>query len=316
MKKKEDLFCNIMLTSIKRIFRSGWISFRRQAGLSLATCFIMVMTIFLVTSLFLFQNITQFLISSLQEKVDISVYFKKEALEEDILKVKEELAKIPEVKEVKYVPQEQALEKFIQKHKENLILMESLKEVGENPLLASLNIKAFAASQYTAITSFLDNTLPPDFRNLIEKIDYYQRKPIIERIFSMTTGINRAGIVLTIILGLIAVSLVFNQIRLAIYSCKEEISIQRLVGASNWFIRGPFLIQGVISGFLATLICLLIFSLICWFFSPKLEILFPGLNIFSFFASNFWTILLIQLATGIGLGVVSSLIAIRKYLKV
>jgi cell division transport system permease protein len=305
-----------MFTSFKRVFRSGWLNFKRQGDLSIATIFIMVMTISLATSLFLFQNLTKFLISSLEEKVDISIYFKREATEADILKIKEEIAKIPEVKEVKYVSQEEALEKFTQRHKENPIIMESLKEVGENPFLASLNVSAREASQYATVANFLDNTLAPSLRNLIEKVDYYQRKPVIERIFSLTSGINRAGISLSIVLAIVAILVVFNQVRLAIYTQREELAIQRLVGASNWFIRAPFLLQGAISGFFATIICLLIFTSICWGFGPKLEILFPGFNLFSYFTSNFFLILLIQLATGVGLGVISSFIAIRRYLRV
>lgn len=305
-----------MFTSLKRVFRFGWLNFRRQGDLSIATIFIMVMTISLVTSLFLFQNITQFLIYSLQEKVDISVYFKKEAPEADILKIKEEIIKIPEVKEVKYVSREQALEKFIERHKENPTIMESLREVGENPFLASLNIMAREASQYEMVANFLDESLSPTLRNLIEKVDYFQRKPLIERIFSLTSGINQGGIFLSIILAITAILIVFNQVRLAIYSSREELMIQRLVGASNWFIRGPFLIQGAICGFFATIICFLIFFLISWGFSPKLEILFPGLNIFNYFTANFVTIFFIQLATGVGLGVISSLIATRRYLQI
>ena len=125
-----------MLISLKRIIRSGWLNFSRNSGLSLATIFIMVMTISLVTSLFLFRDITQFLISGLQEKVDISVYFKEAAPEEDILLFGEEIKKNPEVKNVEYVSREAALESFTQRYKDNQVIMESLAEV-ENPLLAS-----------------------------------------------------------------------------------------------------------------------------------------------------------------------------------
>ncbi|MDI6591742.1 MAG: permease-like cell division protein FtsX [Patescibacteria group bacterium] len=302
-----------MFTSIKRIFKFGWMNFSRNSGLSIANIFITILVISLITSLFLLQNITQFLISSLKEKVDISVSFKKECLEKDILKVKEEILKIPEVKSVEYISQKEALEKFIQRYKDNPILMESLKEVGENPLLASLNIKVSEAAQYTAVANFLENG---PFRDLIKKVDYYQRKPIIERISLITSGISRAGLIFSLILATIAILIVFNQIRSTIYDSREEISVQRLVGASNWFIRGPFLVQGAISGLFATLFCLLIFSLVCWIFSPKIEILFPGLNIFSYFTNNLFTIILIQLGTGVGLGVISSLIAVRRYLKI
>ena len=302
-----------MLTLIKRIFKSGWLSFSRDRGLAVATCLIMVMTISLATSLFLLKDVSQFLISAVQEKADISVYFKESASEEDVLKVKEEISEIPEVRSVNYVSKEEALESFVQRHKDDLVLMESLEEVGGNPFLAALNIKAFQASQYQAVANFFE---AGTFENLIEKVDYYQRKPVIERIFALTSGVGKAGISLSIILAIVAILVAFNTIRLAILNQKEEIKVQRLVGASNWFIRGPFLVQGAISGTLAVIICLLIFTLICWFLSPKIEILFSGLNIWRYFTSNFFTIILIQLGTGIGLGVISSTIAIRKYLKV
>ena len=92
-----------MLTLIKRVIKFGWINFSRNSGLSIATIFIIVMTISLMTSLFLFREAGQFLISYLQEKIDISVYFKIDSQEIDILEVKEELLKIPEVKNVQYI---------------------------------------------------------------------------------------------------------------------------------------------------------------------------------------------------------------------
>lgn len=301
-----------MLVLLKRIIRAGWLNFIRNSGLSIATCFIIAMTIFLITSLFLLRDVTKFLIENLQEKVDISVYFKETTSEEEILELKDEIAKIPEVKNVEYISRVEALDRFIQRYKDNPAVIESLNEVG-NPLLPALNIRAWQANQYTAVTSFLENTSQKD---LIDKVDYFQRKPVIERIFSITTAINIIGISLFIILATIAVLVAFNQIRLAIYNSREEIGIQRLVGASNWFIRGPFLIQGVISGFLAAVATLLIFSLTVFLLSPKFAILVPSLNIFNSFLGKFWLFFLIQLLTGIGLGVFSSIIAIRKYLEV
>jgi len=305
-----------MFTSIKRIFKSGWQSFSRDGDIAAANIFIMTMTILLATSLFLFKDISQILISAIREKADISVYFKTAAQEEDILNIQEELSKIPEVKDVEYVSKEKALEDFIQRHKDNQVLMGSLEEVGGNPFLAALNVRAFEASQYQAVVNFLDATLEPTYQNLIEKVDYYQRKPVIERIFALTSGAGKVGISLSIVLAIVAILVAFNTIRLAILNQAEEIKIQRLVGASNWFIRGPFLVQGAISGIISTLISLLIFALICWFLGPKIEFLFSGLNVWKFFTGNFFTIILIQLSTGILLGAISSSIAIRKYLKV
>jgi len=302
-----------MFTTLGRIFKFGWQNIFRDGGLTAATIFILFLTISLTTSLFLLKDIGQFLITSLQEKADISVYFKTEANEDDILNVRKELSNIPEVKEIKYVSKEEALSSFIEQHKDSQILMESLEEVGGNPFLASLNIKAFQVEQYQLVANFLENTI---YKDLIEKVDYYQRKPVIERIFSLISAINRSGILFSLILVILAILVTFNTIRLAIYNSGEEIKIQRLVGASNWFIRGPFLVQGAISGFFATLICLLIFTLISWQLSPRIDFFFPGLNLFQFFIGNFWIIILIQLATGVGLGIISSAIAVRKYLKV
>ncbi len=302
-----------MLTSFKRIFRSGWTSFSRDGELSAATIFILVMAIFLISSLFLLKDVSRFLITNLQEKADISVYFKRDALEEDILKAKDNISNVPEIKKIEYVSREEAKEIFVKKHENDPDLIAAVEEVGGNPFLASLNINAFEASQYTAIANLLESS---NFKDLVEKVDYYQRKPIIERIFSLTSLLNKSGIIFSVILIIIAILVTFNTIRLAIYNFREEIGIQKLVGASNWFIRGPFVVHGVISGIFAVFITLSIFSLVCWYLSPKIAFFFPDLNIFQFFANDIWMIILIQFAAGILLGAISSIIAVRKCLKV
>jgi len=213
---------------------------------------------------------------------------------------------------VEYISKDEALQLFTQKHEGEQDLLQSLAEAG-NPFLAHLNITAFQASQYEAISNFLNQeSLQP----IIQEVDYSQRKSIIDKIYSITSNINKAGIIFSLILGAIAILVAFNTIRLAIYNLREEISIMRLVGASNWFIRGPFIVQGIFCGVIAALITLLLTLGLCYFFSPKIMTLTPDLNIFSYFTGNFWTIILIQLATGIGIGVFSSLIAMRRYLQV
>ena len=143
-----------MFTLLKRILKASWLNFRRNIGLSLATIFILLITISLITYLFLFRQISQFLIAELEAKVDISVYFREDSPEEEILKAEDELSKMSEVKEVEYISQEMAREKFIQKHKDNPLLMASLEEIGENPFLASLNIKAQKPEQYETLANF------------------------------------------------------------------------------------------------------------------------------------------------------------------
>jgi len=299
-----------MGTTLKRIIIAGWQNFSRDGGIAVATIFILVMVIFLASTIFLSKDISQFLITSLQEKADISVYFKEFVLEDDILKIKEKLSQVPEVKNVEYVSKKEAIKRLVEKHPQ---LKESVQETEGMLNLASLNVNVFEANQYQPVVNFLENS---NFKDQIDGVDYYKRKPVIEKIFSLTSLFNKTGIFLSIILIITAILVTFNTIRLAILNSIEEIKIQRLVGASNWFIRGPFLVQGVISGFIAVLISALIFSLICWFLSPKIEFFFAGLNLFNLFIKNLWILLLIQFATGILLAVISSTIAIRKYLKV
>jgi len=301
-----------MITSFRRIIKFGWVGFLRNKSSSIATVFILLITVSLVTSLFIFKGGTDFVITSIEEKVDISVYFVEESDEEEILSVKSEISKIPEVKKVQYVSKEDALEKFIERHKDEPTLMESLTEIG-NPFLASLSIQAEEPGQYEQISQFLEGS---PFNTIIEKVDYYQRKTAIEKLSSMTSGINRAGIFASIIFAILAVLITFNTIRLAIYNSREEIKIQRLVGASNQFIRGPFLVQGVIAGIIATLITLLIFLPTLSFLKPKIESMMEGLDVYAFFITHLGTIILLQLVTGIALGAFSSAIAIRRYLRV
>lgn len=301
-----------MITSLFRIIRAGWRNFIRNGGISAATIFIMVLTISLISSLFMLSGLADFVVNSLQEKVDISVYFKQDATEEDILKARDEIEKIPEVKEVHYISREEALDKFIARYKNDPVIMESLQEIG-NPLLSSLNIKAWEASQYGAVSGFF-STAP--YKDMIDKIDYLERQPVIDRLFGITKSIRNGVIGFSAVLGLFAILVAFNAIKLAIHDSREEIGIMRLVGASNLFIRAPFLVQGAIAGITAVIISMTIFSAVVYFLSPRLEFFIPGFDLYLNFNANLQTIILVQLITGVGLGVISSGIAVRKYLRV
>jgi cell division transport system permease protein len=302
-----------MKASIKRVTKAGWRDFKRNGGLSLATVFVMVMAIVLVTSLFLLQKSSNYLVTMLSEKVDMAVYFVDEPSIDQIATIQNELVALPEVKSMEYISREEALTKFVARHEGEAVIIDSIEEVGGNPLLASLNIRAFEATQYAAISAFLDTA---SFKDIISKVDYSEKKPAIDKLFSLTSTIKTAGVILGIVLAVIAIVISFNTVRLAIYNSRDEIETMRLVGASNWFIRGPFLVQGVIGGLLAVIISFVAFAAILWFFSPKFDIVVPGLQLSSYFLTNSFFIILLQLAAGVGLGAGASWLAIRRYLKV
>lgn len=301
-----------MFDTTKRVIYSGWKSFLRNKSFSVAVVFILVFVLVLIPCLFVFQGITQFLTSSVQEKADISVYFVQESLPEDILLVQEELEKLPEVKSVSYFSKQEVMEEFIEKHKDDEKIMQGLEEYGDNPFFACLNIKAFQASQYENIMLFLQASFINDY---IDHTSYTESRTIIEKIFSITSFVNNAGIFLAIIFSLTAILVCFSQIRLAIVSSKEEIKLMRLIGASNWFIRGPFVAQAIMAGIISAFIAMFIFSLSCFFLSPTIEVFIGDFSVFEYFVDNFALIFSIQFIIGISLSSLSSVFAIRKYLK-
>lgn len=301
------------LTNIRRIATAGVKSFARNGWLSTATVSVMALALFVMTSLLLLNVITQSLIANLQDRIDISVYFKQETPEPEILKVRRDVEQLVEVKSVEYVTADEALRRFQERHKDNPLLLESLNELGTNPLQATLNIKARETNQFASIASFLERD---SYKPLVDKVNYSQNAEVIGRLSGIIGDIRRGGAILALALAAIAVLVAFNTIRLAIYTAREEIGVMRLVGASNWYIRGPFVITGIIYGIAAALITIAVMFPAVGAVSPKVSrFLLTGTNLFAYVKQNFWVILGIQLAVGMVLGALSSYIAIRRYLK-
>ena len=303
-----------MFTNLKRVIKFAFTDFSRNKGVSLAAVFVLVITIMLATGLLFFQGISQYLVSQAQDKIDITAYFKEEVSEEEILNIKDEILKMsPDVKGVEYVSKEDALKSFTEKHEDNDVFSKALEEVGQNPFLPSLNITTTGSTlQYEQISNFLQTDT---YSSFIEKVDFSQKKNTIEKVFAITSSINVFGLILGIILVIVAVIVVLNTIKLTIDSSKNEINTMRIVGASDWFIRGPFIVQGAIYGLIAFVICLLLSAFSAYFLASKIGVVLPGFNIFNYFLSNFWLFALIQLSFGAGLGIISSFIVVKKYLE-
>ncbi len=221
--------------------------------------------------------------------------------------------KLPEVKSAEDVSKVEALKEFKDKHGDNPILMQSLDELDENPLQASLNIKAQDASQFASIVSFLEQD---KYKELIDKVNYHQNEEVINRVSGLATNIGRGGIVASFILALMAVFVTFNTIRLTMFNWKDEISVMKLVGGSNWYIRGPFLVEGMIYGAVAAIIALVLMYPALYLVSPKVTSFLPEVDLLYFFEVNLWQIFILLVSVGVALGSISSLIAIRRYLRV
>lgn len=299
--------------NITRVISQGWVNFKRNSWLAFGTVGIMVLALLIFAGLVTFNVISQRTISFLEEKVDMTAYLKTEVSDSQALEIAKDLESLPEVFYVKYVSRDEALEEFRRRHEAEELVQQALLELGENPLQASLEIKAEKTTQYANLVSFIESSR---FRNLIDKVDFYENEIVISQIQKISSGLRVGGILVTLILSLIAVLVTFNTIRLTIYSQKQEIEIMRLVGASNWHIRGPFVVEGAVYGIIAGLMVLIIFYPIVYLTSPKVQTFIPSVNLASYFSNFFGQMLILILGSGIALGVVSSVIAVRRYLKI
>jgi cell division transport system permease protein len=300
-------------TNFLRIIKTGFQNFWRNSWLSAATISIIVLTLFVIASLLLLNVVTQSVVASLENKVDVSAYFNSASPETDILAIRQELIKLPEVKSAEYVSKDEALKQFKDRHSDNPTLLQSLSELNDNPLQPSLNIKAQSAAQFETIVSFLEQS---KYATLIDKVNYHQNKEVIDRVSNLASNIGRGGLIASFILALMAVFVTFNTVRLTMYNWKDEISVMRLVGASNWYIRGPFVVEGIIYGILAALATLIVLYPVLYFVSPKITSFLPEVDLFYFFEANVGQILILLVGVGAALGSLSSLIAIRRYLRV
>ncbi|MBI2278525.1 MAG: ABC transporter permease [Candidatus Brennerbacteria bacterium] len=300
------------MVTLSRIIKYGWQAFLRNGWLSLSTVSIMILAALVFEGLILFNVMGKTALESIQNKIDISVYFKSNAEEDAILNIKRSLEGLEEVKSVEYVSREQALAEFKARHEGEDTITQTLAELDENPLLASLNVKAEDPSEYAAIASYLENE---NLGDLVEKVTYAQNQVVIDRLVGLVDTMKKSGITLTVFLAFLAVTVTFNTIRLAIFSNREQISIMRLVGASNIFIRGPYTVEGIIYGAIAGIIGFLILIPVIGFLSPYVGRFIPELALSAYFRTHFFTLLLYQLLFCIALGIVSSIIATRRYLR-
>lgn len=306
-----------MFTALKRIIRSGFVGFWRSAFVSLSAIFVMTITLLVVCSVLLLGQLLNASLIQLKDKVDINVYLVTTAEETAILQLKNSLETLPDVEEVTYTSSEQALAAFRERHKSDELTIQALEELGENPLGGSLAIRAKETSQYESIAAFLEeqraaeNTESP----LIDRINFFQNKEAIDKLTGIIDAVERSSYVAMIILVVSSVLITFNTVRLAIYTARDEIGVMRLVGAGNMFIRGPFVLQGIMYGLIAGVLALLIMYPVTLWLGPATESFFL-LNIFNYYVNNFAYLFGVIVGSGVVLGMISSTLAIARYLRV
>ena len=302
-------------STLQRIFIFAWQSFWRNFWLSVVTISIIVLTFISINFLILVNVITDNAITIVQNRVDVSLYFRPDATEGQVKEVESFLSALTQVKKINYVSQQEALDKFRQKHRQDTVVIESLEELEENPIGATLQIKAKDISEFQSIVDVVENS---KYNNLILDKNFDDHKIYIARIQNFSDSVSRIGLLASIVFIAIASLIVFNTIRVAIYTQRQEIGVMKLVGATNWFIRSPFLLEGVFYGVIACVIAIVVVYPLLGLVQPYINNFFltEEFNITEYFNKNFWQIFGLELLIIILINIISSSIAIRRYLKV
>lgn len=303
---------------VKRVMVSGAKSFVRGGAVSAATVLIMTVTLAIISSLVFLSALLSFTLNTIKEKVDVSVYFVTTASEQDILAVQSQLEKLPQVSSVSYTSAADALTAFRARHANDQLTLQALDQLGGNPLDASLEVRAKDPSEYESIVNFLEASpaLSSGGTSIVDRINYAQNKNVIDRLSLAIQATREVGLAIVILFAIASILIAFATIRLAIYTAKDEIAVMRLVGASNAYIQGPFIVAGVITGSTAAFIVLLLLWPATWYAGMKTSGWFGGFDLASYYGSHFALFFLILVLSGIALGAVASVLAIRKYLNV
>lgn len=300
-----------------RVFRSGVQNTIRNASLAVAAIAVMVTTLTIILFSVIANATFANTIQQISDKIDISIYLADEVSTQQKDTLLADLAELPNVKSIRYVTKDEALEEYKEQNKDNIDLMLAISQT-DNPLPATIIIKPYDPNRIQEIKDYLERD---EIRQLQSDETSYSgdRKEAIDKISAATRFFRQAGFVSVVVFAVISMLIIFNTIRMAIFNRRDELQIMRLLGASTWFIRGPFVVETVLYGVLSAVISVAICNAIFVVSSNAFEASTLGLLDIRFannyFAENFWAILTLQLSVGILIGAASSVIATRRYLK-
>lgn len=304
------------MSSLIYFFKESLTGFSRNLSTTLGSIITIFLSLLIIGVFAVSGAIVENVVRSVESQVSITAYVGDDANQGDVEKVKKYISQLEGVNQVGYTNKEEALENFKNSMSSNPEIINQLD--GENPLPASIDIElsdpqrveevAKKIAEYTPYKEICDNKEDP-----AESLKYGQKT--VERLFSLTNYVRYVGIGLIALLIFIAFVFINNTIRLAILARKKEISIMRLVGASNGFIRGPFLMEGALHALIGAGLAIIVMQILRGFALPQISSALPWLPL----ELSGFTFLLIYgalLVAGLIIGLLGSLLAMRRYLKV
>ncbi|MBI3573012.1 MAG: FtsX-like permease family protein [Candidatus Kerfeldbacteria bacterium] len=305
------------MTTLWRMIKFGYQNFWRNIWLSLVTVLIVMLNLFLMSVVMGVNVVGQQTLIAVKQKVNLSVFFLPTISEQRVGEIGKELALKPEVASVKVTTRAENLQRLKNDPRYGSLVKSAVAELGENPLGASLEIKAKTLDGYATIAGYLRDKKYADFidpRNGIVA-DNLQANNLLATIVHR---IELAAAWLIVFFGLIALLMIFNTIRVNIYTQREEIGIMKLVGASDAFVRGPFVVTSIMYGLLASVLTTILLVPLLTFANPYFNQFFAGysVDVLGYFQGHLLIILGLEVAVGCGLAMLSSLLAIGRYLRV
>lgn len=303
------------MLSILRIFRFAIQNTRRNFWLALITVSMLVLTLLTINILIILNNVTHTAIAAVEQKIEVSVYFEPGTSEETIRNATGYLRGLEQVKDVQTVTAAEALERFKERHADDETILSSLDEIGENPFVDTLVITANSVGDFSFIIEALNN---PQFSDSIRNKNFSDYETIIDKISGTTTNIRLFGIGLSLVFLIISILIIVNTVRIATFVHREEIGIMKLVGASDWFVKGPFLVEAVMYSFIATLIAAVVIFPVVGVLEPRFDAYLGGnpTHLLDYFIQYGPLIFGAEFLASALINMASSAFAMRKYLKV
>ncbi|MFA6424471.1 MAG: permease-like cell division protein FtsX [Candidatus Magasanikbacteria bacterium] len=299
---------------IGRILKFALQDIARNFGLSFMTVLILVLMLLSVNALWSVRVITNEAVNLIKDQVNVSVYFSAEAGDKNVSEINKYVSAFPEVVKVDLQSAEDVLTSFKQRHSQSKDILGALSELNSNPFGPTMIIKTKEPGDYKKIIKALS---VPEYENLIEAKSFDEHESAIEKIQNITSRTEKVVAGLVLLFACISFLIVFNTVRSAIHTQRIEIGIKRLVGASNWFIRGPYLVESFMFSILslAASIGLLYFAL--RFIDPYLSVVFPsGFSLTNYYNSNILYVFGVQFVCVLALTILSSGLAMRRQLRI
>lgn len=305
------------MITLWRMITFGFQNFWRNVWLSLVTILIVVLNLFLMSVITGLNVVGHQALTAVKTKIDLSVYFTSTTSEQRVAEVQQELKQLPEVQSIRLVSRDEHLEALRKSQPNNSLVNEAIKQLGDNPLGAGLVITAKTLDGYGAIAKAIQSD---KYSTIVENTgnEFATNQTVIAKLSLIVNRVQLATLWLTGLFALIAFLMIYNTIRITIYSHREEIGIMKLVGASDAFVRGPFVVTSILYGLVASLLTTLLLIPILTVTNPFFAQFFAGydVNVLAYFQSHALIILGFEVLAGVVISMFSSVLAIGRYLRV